>query len=122
MGLPIPGPGRPKGSVNRSSTAVLDKLITLGWEPLTKLVELLPELSPDKRADILAKMMTFCYPVLKSVEVQKDTTSKVTVTVANVAELCKLAREAAPAPDAPPDGQISILDAVTVPVAPEAPS
>ncbi len=124
MGLPNripppPGPGRPKGSSNRTSGVVLDILTKAGIEPVERLLALMPQLEPNEQATVLMKLLTFCYPTLKAIEVQKDINQKITVTTANVAELCRLAREATPLTDTPPDGQIETLEASISQTAPE---
>ncbi len=65
--------------------------------------------------------MSYSYPQLKATEITKTVDHTLTVTATNVNDLCKLARQGGALPSAPPDGQISILEAEVVPVAPEVP-
>ena len=122
MGFSGPGPGRPKGSPNKVHVPVLDRLRALGWDPLDRIVELLPHLSDEKRVDVLGMLMKYCHPQLKASEITKTVDHTLTVTATNVNDLCKLARQGGALPSAPPDGQISILEAevvAAIPVAPE---
>lgn len=99
---PKRGPGRPKGypktggrkpgSVNRNRTLLIQELSEQGIQPVLRILELLPKVSEEKQLDVWIKLMSFCYPQFRQVEVSGQINS-VTVTPDNVADLCRLARE-----------------------------
>lgn len=79
----------------RRKTFVLSQLLAHGREPVEELLALLPDLDPQEKAQIWMKLLAFCYPTLKSIEVEKDPSLTLQVTALNVAELCQAARDGA---------------------------
>lgn len=64
-----PGPGRPKGSRNKNTQA-REILEALDIDLFRELVELMPKLTPNKRADVWLEMLSYTYPKLKHSEIQ----------------------------------------------------
>lgn len=52
--------------------AVLTYLRANNFEPLARLMELYPELGNDKKVEVLLKLLTFCHPTLRSIEIKED--------------------------------------------------
>jgi hypothetical protein len=60
--------GRKKGTPNKKTLFLKDTLESLDCDVPTKIVELLPQLSLEKQADILIELMKYLFPVRKAVE------------------------------------------------------
>ena len=91
------GAGRKKGTPNKASLRVLDALEAEGVNPLKEVLTLLRGgiIDDEQRLNGWLKLMTYCYPTLKSIEVSGELdTGGVIVTQENVAALCRIAREA----------------------------
>lgn len=62
-GQPKPsGSGRKRGSKNKKSLELEAAFSCAGLDVPSRLVELLPSLSPDRQADILLDLMAYLYP------------------------------------------------------------
>lgn len=70
--------GRQLGSPNKRTLMIQDALYKLGCDVPKSIVELLPSLSPDKKADVLLDLMSYLYPKRKAVEL---TSSVQTVSI-----------------------------------------
>lgn len=86
--------GRVKGTPNKTSLKVLDQLLLKGKHPIEEILRLLPHADSEKQLDVWVKLMSYCYPTFKSVELTGDQDRPLVVTTENVAQLCKIAREA----------------------------
>lgn len=83
---------RPKGVPNQRSLAFLNFLSARNFDPLEEFLRLYPNLScDDKKMEAILKIMGYCYPQLKAVEVQEGS-NILTVTPQNVAAICAAAR------------------------------
>ena len=73
-GLPKTG-GRQKGTPNKKTQELEAIFSRVGVDVPTQIVELLPQLMPEKRVDVLMGLMAFLYPKRKAVEqkVELDT-------------------------------------------------
>jgi hypothetical protein len=67
IGLPKTG-GRKKGTPNRRSTQLEERLCGLGLDVPGRLVEILPTLDPAHQAQVLLGLLTFIYPKRKAVD------------------------------------------------------
>jgi len=67
VGLPKTG-GRKKGTPNKSTLDLQEALESRGVDIVGLLAQTLPELTADRRADVLIDLMTFVYPKRKAVE------------------------------------------------------
>ena len=91
----VPGSGRQKGVANKFSLNVLGHLKERGLEPVQEILKLLPSVDNAKQLEAWLKLLSYCYPTLKSIDLQGDLGSTVTITPQNIAELCQLARQSA---------------------------
>jgi hypothetical protein len=66
-GLPKTG-GRKTGTPNRKTAALKSIVDELGLDVPSRLRELLPNLSPEKQADVLLDLMSYLYPKRKAIE------------------------------------------------------
>lgn len=92
VGYPKTG-GRQKGTPNNRTLALSDTLESLGFDPLPKLVELLPNLTPEKQADVLLKLMEFIYPKRKAIDLTVDNTDVDAADIEYLREVSKLSIE-----------------------------
>lgn len=60
--------GRKRGTPNKKSQILTEALRYHGIDIPQQLSETLPQLTPDKRADVLLSLMQFIYPKKKAVE------------------------------------------------------
>lgn len=60
--------GRKKGTLNKNSKHLADVLESIGFNIPEKLVEILPQLTIEKQADVLINLMSYIYPKRKAVE------------------------------------------------------
>lgn len=67
LGLPKSG-GRTKGARNKKSILLRETLELLGCDIPKMIIELLPQLTPEKQADVLMNFMKYIYPMKKAVE------------------------------------------------------
>ncbi len=70
-GLPKTG-GRIKGTPNRSTPHLIEMLEELQFDPVRELIQLMPDLSPERRAGVLLELMSFIYPKRKPRESLED--------------------------------------------------
>ena len=63
-----PGAGRKKGTPNRISQSFAQGFIECDIDPLAEIADILPELEPSKRADVLLKLCDFVYPRRKAID------------------------------------------------------
>lgn len=75
-GLPKTG-GRKKGTPNKKTLALQDALTAAGLDVPIQITELLPQLEPTKRVDVLLELMAYLYPKRKAIEqqIEVETTS-----------------------------------------------
>ncbi len=92
LGLPKSG-GRQKGTPNKR-TGIIEELKKLGAHPLAEIFKLMPKLEPDKQMEAWIKLLAYCYPQFKSIDISAELTNNINVTQTNVGLLCKIAREA----------------------------
>ncbi len=74
-GLPKSG-GRKKGTPNKKTQDLEDRLKTLGIDVPSQIGALLPQLHTEKQVDILMGLMAFLYPKRKAVEQQIEIAPK----------------------------------------------
>jgi hypothetical protein len=60
--------GRRAGTPNRRSVMLHELLQSLDCDVPKRLVALLPELSPERQADVLLELMQYLYPKRKAIE------------------------------------------------------
>ena len=65
----IKGSGRKKGTPNKKTLILSEILESLDCRVTEKLTELLPQLDPDKQADVLLELMSYLFPKRKALEV-----------------------------------------------------
>lgn len=63
------GSGRKQGSRNKRSEHIETTLRIIGLNVPERILELLPQLSVDKQADVLLNLMAYLYPKRKAVEI-----------------------------------------------------
>ncbi len=67
IGLPKTG-GRKKGTPNKETIDLQGALSLQGFDPLNKLLELLPQLSPEKQVGVLMELMGYLFPKRKAID------------------------------------------------------
>lgn len=67
IGLPKTG-GRRKGTVNKRTQNLMEILEQLNTSLPQMALNLLPDLKPEKQADVILKLMDFVYPKRKSMD------------------------------------------------------
>lgn len=73
--------GRRKGTPNRRTIDLTERLENVGLNVPERLVELLPQLSAEKQVEILMDLMTFLYPKRKAIEVsESEEAPKITIS------------------------------------------
>lgn len=70
-GLPKTG-RRIKGTPNRSTPYLIEMLEELQFDPVRELIQLMPDLSLERRAGVLLELMSFIYPKRKPRESLED--------------------------------------------------
>lgn len=63
--------GRVKGTPNKSTMPLLDKLRAKNFEPVDELLKVFPGLTPSEKAKICLSLLDFIYPKKKAVEVSE---------------------------------------------------
>jgi len=99
--------GRTKGTSNRQSEVVLGILRQRGFEPVAKILDLIAngQLDDSGRLGAWLKLLPFCYPTLKSIEVVDERENALLdVTPDNVATILRIARESTPITKPDDDG------------------
>ena len=89
--------GRTKGVQNKLSLRFLDDLRKGNFDPMKEALKIYrnsDQMTDDKRIEFCMRLMSFCYPTLKSVEVSGEREAAIPITFENVADLCRIAREA----------------------------
>lgn len=71
--------GRKKGTPNKKSQHLKCQLESLKFDPVMKLVEVIPGLPPDKQATILVQLLLFLYPRRKAVEESENSANNATL-------------------------------------------
>lgn len=71
LGTPKTG-GRKKGTPNKPTKDIHEAFRRLKFDIPSQLVSLLPELSPEKQADVLISLMTYVYPKRKPIDPPLD--------------------------------------------------
>lgn len=92
-----PNSGRKPGQTARAvPAAVLEELKLRNFHLIDRiLADIDLMLAPADRVAAMLKLMAFCYPQLKSIDIQATLQAEpVEVTPANVGELCQVARMA----------------------------
>ncbi|MBY0554222.1 hypothetical protein K2P97_06815 [bacterium] len=64
----IEGSGRQKGTPNKKTLILTEILDSLDCDVTQKLTELLPQLQPEKQADVLLELMSYIFPKRKALE------------------------------------------------------
>ena len=64
--------GRKKGSPNRKTLILSDVLESQGHNLPTKILELLPRLSPDRQMDVYLELLQYVYPKRRPMEQTAD--------------------------------------------------
>lgn len=64
----IEGSGRKKGTPNKKTLVLTDILESLDCDVTQKLTEILPQLQPEKQADVLLELMSYIFPKRKALE------------------------------------------------------
>jgi hypothetical protein len=75
--------GRRKGVPNLKTLFLKDSLELLGLDLPTKIVELLPKLSPDKQMDAYLDLLQYVYPRRKGVELSGQNGQPIEVITQN---------------------------------------
>lgn len=73
--------GRAKGTPNKKSQVLAAILESKGVDPAGDLIKLLPQLEPEKRADIYLKLFEYIYPKLKAIELTPEDLAELTEKV-----------------------------------------
>jgi len=73
-GLPKTG-GRKLGTSNRKTLFLKETLESLGHELPTRIIALLPQLSPDRQMDVYLELMQYIYPKRKAVAFELEQSS-----------------------------------------------
>ncbi len=60
--------GRKKGSLNKRTLVRKEVTEALGVDVPQRLAELLPQLEPEKQADVLLELLSYIYPKRKAIE------------------------------------------------------
>ncbi|MGE4106485.1 MAG: hypothetical protein AB7F66_04670 [Bacteriovoracia bacterium] len=66
-GLPKTG-GRRKGVPNKKTHLLVEALRAGGVEPVSRICDLLPQLSPKEQANLLVQLLGYIYPKRKAIE------------------------------------------------------
>ena len=84
-GLPKTG-GRQAGTSNRKTQALLEKLDSLGCDPIEGLakIALAPETPPELKVRCLAELAQYVYPKRKAIDLSTDPNSTLTVVVEHI--------------------------------------
>jgi hypothetical protein len=72
--------GRKKGTPNKKTLGLQEALESHGLDVIARLAEILPDLAPEKRVDVLVDLMGYLYPKRKAVEQQIVVDAKVEAT------------------------------------------
>jgi hypothetical protein len=64
--------GRQKGIPNRKTLILRDTFKELGQDLPTKIMEILPQLSPEKQIDVYMELMQYVYPKRKAIEISEQ--------------------------------------------------
>lgn len=64
----IDGSGRQKGTPNKKTLILTEILDSLDCDVTQRLTELLPQLQPEKQADVLLELMSYIFPKRKALE------------------------------------------------------
>ena len=67
--------GRKKGTPNKKTEDFFSVLESIELNLVDEVYKILPELSPEKRADVLVKLMEFAYPKRKALEAKAEPVS-----------------------------------------------
>jgi len=88
--------GRQKGTPNKTSATVREMLAASGVDPIQEILTLIPTLlGSHDRVQVWLKLLPYCYPTLRSVDLSLDPDAAIGVNVGNVAALWAVAREEA---------------------------
>lgn len=87
--------GRKAGTPNKASLKLLDQLIAKELNPVDEIIKLLEQVGPNKKLDVWMKLLSYCYPTLKAIELSGNSEEPITVTESNVAMLWQIARSQA---------------------------
>lgn len=87
--------GRRKGTPNKASLKLLDQLLEKNINPVEEILKLMDLVDANKKMDAWLKLLSYCYPTLKAIEVQGEGGTVIGVTPDNVALLCNIARQEA---------------------------
>jgi hypothetical protein len=74
--------GRKKGSPNKKTEFLFSELETKKFDVIGNLIDLIPQLSLEKRADTLIQLLPYLYPKRKPSEIQNDpSTNEIKIVV-----------------------------------------
>lgn len=68
--------GRTKGTPNKRTLDLQENLAASGIDVIEQLTNLLPELPPQLRANVLLELMQYLYPKRKAIEVKTEETPR----------------------------------------------
>jgi hypothetical protein len=92
------GSGRKKGTPNKKTLDLAEKLRAEGLDPVLELIKLLPLLEPQQKANVLLDLMTYLYPKRKAMDLKVDEPAQLS------GQPCKVIFQVAKTdPDRPPD-------------------
>jgi hypothetical protein len=66
------GSGRAKGTPNKRTLELQEKLFTLGLSPLEELSKIMPELKPETQCHVYLSLLPYLYPKRKAIEITYD--------------------------------------------------
>lgn len=71
-GEKTPGSGRSKGTPNKRTLDLQEKIDKLGLHPLEGLSKIIPDLESDAKAHVYLSLLPYLYPKRKAIEVSYD--------------------------------------------------
>lgn len=76
--------GRQKGTPNKTTAVVLKAIQAEGYEPIVEILTLLAEVTPREQLTVWLKLLPYCYPQLRAIELSMDPNKPLTVTPENM--------------------------------------
>lgn len=93
--------GRQKGTPNKTASFVRDLLGAEGYEPIGEILALLSDVTPREQLQVWLKLLPYCYPQLRAIELSMDPDKPLNATPDNVAALYAAAVAASARKDQP---------------------
>ena len=73
--------GRKKGTKNKKTESLQQQLDNKNFNILDQLIDILPALSPDRRAQVLLQLLSYQYPKRKPIEDMETKNSESTLNI-----------------------------------------